>query len=66
MNIFMNLVTRSLVEEGIRGGVEAFREVEALVGASLLPALNSPTGFWPASSSFSPVRFARGLTQGFC
>ena len=60
----MNLVKRFLVEEGIRGGVEASRRVGALVGASLLPMLNLRIEPWPASSSCSPVELAEGLTQG--
>ena len=63
MNIFMNLVKRSLVEGEIKSGIRAFGEVRALVGASLLLALNSKTRLWPASSSCFPVESARGLTQ---
>ena len=62
----MNLVKRSLVEERIRGGVGASKGVGALVGASLLPALNRRTRLWPASSSCSPVGLAGGLTQRLC
>ena len=54
------------MEEGIRGGVGASGGVRALVGASLLPALNPRTGPWPASSSCSPVGSAGGLTWGLC
>ena len=64
MNTFMNLVKKSLVEEGTRGGVGAFEGIGALVGASLLPALNPWTGPWPASLSYSPVGSAGGLTRG--
>ena len=52
------------MEEGTRGGVGAFGGVRALVEASLLPALNPRTGLWPASSSYSLVGSAGGLTQG--
>ena len=64
MNTFMNLVKKSLVKEGTRSGVEASGGVGTLVGASSLPALNSQTGLWPASLFYSPVRLAKGLTQG--
>ena len=64
MNTFMNLVKRSLVEERTRVGVGASEGVGALVGASLLPALNSQTGPWPASSSCSPIGLVGELTQG--
>ena len=64
MNTFMNLVKRFLVEEGTRGGVGASGGVGALVEASSLPALNPRTGPWPASSSYSPMGLAGGLTQG--
>ena len=62
MNTFINLVKRSLVEEGIRGGVGASGGVEA----SLFPALNPQTGPWPASLSCSLVGLAGELTQGLC
>ena len=62
MNTFMNLVKRSLVEGGIKGEIRAFEGIKALVGASLLPVLNSWTGPWPASSFCSSVRLAEGLT----
>ena len=58
------MVKRSLVEGRIKGGIGACEGVGALVGASLLPALNSRTGPWPASSSCSPVGLAGGLMQG--
>ena len=64
MNTFTNLVKRSLVEEGTRGRVGASREVGALVGVLLLPALNSRTGPWSASLSCSPIGLAEGLMQG--
>ena len=57
---------RSLVKRGIRDRVGASKEIEALVGALLLSALNLWTGPWPASLSYSPVKWAGGLTQGFC
>ena len=58
---------RLLVKEGIKseigvfGGVRAL--VRALVGALLLPTLNSLTRPWPTSSSCSPVRLAGELRQ---
>ena len=62
----MNLVKKSLVEEGTRGGVKASGGVEALVKASLLLTLNLLTGLWPANSSCSPIRLAGRLTQELC
>ena len=59
----MNLVKRSLVEGGIRGGKKASGGVKASIRASLLSALNPRTGPWPASLSYSSVRLAGGLTQ---
>ena len=50
----------------IRGGVGASGGVRALVGTSLLPALNLWTEPWPASSSYSPVVLAGRLMQRFC
>ena len=60
----MNLVKRSSVKEETRGGIKAFGGIGASVGALSLTALNPRTGFWRASSSYSPVRLAGGLTQG--
>ena len=60
------MVKRSLVERGTRGGVGASRGVGALVGASLLPALNPRIGPWPASLFYSLVESAGGLTQELC
>ena len=40
MNTFMNLVKRSLEVKRTRGGVGASGGMRALVGASLLPALD--------------------------
>ena len=62
MNTFINLVKRSSVEERTRDGVGASGGVGALVGASLLLALNPQTEPWPASSSYSLVGSARELT----
>ena len=59
----MNLMKRSSVERGTRGGVRASKGVGASVGASSLLALNPWTGPWPASSSYSPVGSAEGLIQ---
>ena len=64
MNTFMNLIKRSLIEGGTRDRVEASGEVETLVGASSLPALNPQTGPWPASSFYSPMGSAGELTRG--
>ena len=60
----MNLVKKSLVERGIRGGVGAFGGVEALVRVSSLSTLNLRTGPWPANSFCSPMESTGGLTQG--
>ena len=54
------------MEERTKGGVGVSGGVGALVGASLLPALNLRTGLWPASSSCSPVGSVGRLTQGLC
>ena len=64
MNTFINLVKKSLIEGGTRGGIGAFKEIRALIRASLLLALNSWTGPWPANLSCSLVRLARGMMQG--
>ena len=60
----MNLVKRSSIKRGTKSGVKASGGIRASVGASLLPALNPQTEPWPASSSYSLVGSARGLTQG--
>ena len=52
------------MEERTRGGIRAFEGVEALVGASLLLALNLYTGLWLASLSCFPVGLAERLMQG--
>ena len=59
----MNLVKKSLIEGGTKGGVGISGGVKALIKALLLLALNPQTGPWPVSSSCSPVELARGLTQ---
>ena len=61
----MNLIKKSSVEKGIRGGIGASKEVRALVRALLLLTLNLWTKSWPVSSSCFPMRLARGLIQGF-
>ena len=53
------------MERGIKDGIRISKGVRALVEALLLPALNSRTGPWPASLSYSPVGLAGRLTQGF-
>ena len=64
MNTFMNLVKNSLIKGGIRGRIRVFKEVGALVGASLLLTLNLLTKPWPISLSYSLVKSAKGLIQG--
>ena len=44
MNTFMNLVKRFSIREETKGGVEAFKGVEALEKASLLPTLDFLAG----------------------
>ena len=63
MNIFMNLVKKSLVEGGTKSGVRASGGVRALVGASSLSAFNPWTGPWPANSFCSLVGSAERLMQ---
>ena len=60
----MNLVKRSSVERGTKSRIRASGRVEALVGVSLLLALNPQIRPWSASSFCSPVGLAGGLTQG--
>ena len=60
INTSMNLVKRSLVGGGTRGGVGASREVEV----SSLPMLDPLAGFWPTSSFCSPAGSVGELTQG--
>ena len=62
----MNLVKRYLVEGRIRGGIEAFKRVKVLVGASLFLIFNFLTRFWSASSSCFLRRSAEGLAQRLC
>ena len=52
------------MEREIRGRIGASKGVRTLVEASSLLVLNPWTGPWPASSSCSSVRSARGLIQG--
>ena len=61
----MNLVKKSLVEEGTRGRVRASGGVKVLIKASLLPALNFRTRHRLASSSCSLVESVERLTQRF-
>ena len=58
----MNLVKRFLMEKGIRGGIEAFEEVRALVKALLLPTLDFLAEPWPTSLSYF-VKLAKKLPQ---
>ena len=64
MNIFMNLVKRSLIKKGTEGRIGASKGVSALIRASLLLTLNSWTRPWLANSSYFLVGLIRRLTQG--
>ena len=66
MNTFINLVKKFFIGEGIKRGVRALGEVNALIKTSLLLALDPLTGLWAPVSLFCFVKLAKKLLQGLC
>ena len=65
MNTFMNLIKKSLEVRRTIDGVETSKNIRALIGASLLLALDPPTRrLAPASSSSLSAGLIEVLTQG--